>query len=280
MSVSIERSAVEADKAKGRTRFAGTLRSGTGKRNERSCVLGCSAPQARLREMSRAALVRFGDHVFSAQHKRVTLRFAAYDKTIIEPIVHRIADNARMCVDLKVSGPIYMPTYLRKITVLKSPFIDKKSREQFEMQSHRRLIIIEGPAPVVDKYLVYFENEEAEPGVEIKVIEQTYHNIKDFYAPRVLVNETFKDDFRKIQSILRHIRHKAPIHLTRQEKLVQDMSIVAELLQRQEIDERTGEPLQKTASEVRVYERFKKEIEAFRSIMNNRSATAQDTTSA
>ncbi len=72
------------------------------------------------------------------------LQSQAPAREIIDPIVERIARNAQLCADLRVTGPIGLPIQRRKYTINKSPFVDKKSREQFEIQSHTRLIVIEG----------------------------------------------------------------------------------------------------------------------------------------
>ena len=55
-------------------------------------------------------------------------------------------DTARR-TGARVTGPIPLPTRIERYTVLRSPFIDKKSREQFEIRTHKRLIYISEPTP-------------------------------------------------------------------------------------------------------------------------------------
>jgi len=65
----------------------------------------------------------------------------AYDHGALEASAREIVDHARR-TNARVSGPIPLPTRIERYTVLRSPHIDKKSREQFEMRTHKRLIDI------------------------------------------------------------------------------------------------------------------------------------------
>ena len=65
----------------------------------------------------------------------------AYDHGALEASAREIVDHARR-TNARVSGPIPLPTRIERYTVLRSPHIDKKSREQFEMRTHKRLIVI------------------------------------------------------------------------------------------------------------------------------------------
>ena len=73
---------------------------------------------------------------------RITLK--AYDHRLLEQSASEIADTARRA-GAKVLGPIPLPTKINKYTVLRGPFIDKKSREQFEIRTHKRLLDILEP---------------------------------------------------------------------------------------------------------------------------------------
>jgi small subunit ribosomal protein S10 len=66
----------------------------------------------------------------------------------------------------KVSGPVPLPTRINKITVLKSPFVNKKSREQFEMRTHKRLIDILDPT---DKVMEALMKLELPAGVDVEI---------------------------------------------------------------------------------------------------------------
>lgn len=94
---------------------------------------------------------------------RVTLR--AYDAEVIDQSAKSIVQAVQK-VGAKVSGPIPLPTKINKITVLRSPHVNKKSREQFEMRTHKRLIDILDPSSDVMDSLMKLE---LPAGVEVKV---------------------------------------------------------------------------------------------------------------
>jgi small subunit ribosomal protein S10 len=73
------------------------------------------------------------------QKIRISLR--AFDTRVLDQSTHEIVDAVKR-TGAKVCGPVPMPTRIRKYTVNRSPFIDKKSREQFEERNHKRLIDI------------------------------------------------------------------------------------------------------------------------------------------
>lgn len=68
----------------------------------------------------------------------------AYDPRALDASAREIVDHAKR-TSAKVQGPIPLPTRIERYTVLRSPHIDKKSREQFEMRTHRRIIDIHEP---------------------------------------------------------------------------------------------------------------------------------------
>jgi small subunit ribosomal protein S10 len=68
----------------------------------------------------------------------------AYDHVILDQSAREIIDTARR-TEAVVHGPIPLPTRIERYTVLRSPHIDKKSREQFEIRTHKRLIDIVQP---------------------------------------------------------------------------------------------------------------------------------------
>lgn len=82
--------------------------------------------------------------------ERVRIKLRAYDHRILDQEVQRIVATAKT-TGARVIGPIPLPTEVWKTTVLRGPTIDKKSREQFEMRTHKRLLdIVEPTARTVD----------------------------------------------------------------------------------------------------------------------------------
>ena len=82
--------------------------------------------------------------------EKVRIKLRAYDHRILDQSVQEIVNTVKM-TGAKVVGPIPLPTDIWKTTVLKGPTIDKKSREQFEMRTHKRLLeIMEPTARTVD----------------------------------------------------------------------------------------------------------------------------------
>ena len=85
-----------------------------------------------------------------ADSQKIRIRLKAYDHRILDQSTGEIVDTCRR-TGARVSGPIPLPTSRSIFTVLRSPHVDKKSREQFEMRTHKRLIdIIEPTAQTVD----------------------------------------------------------------------------------------------------------------------------------
>ncbi len=77
----------------------------------------------------------------STDTERIRIRMEAYDHRALDSSAKEIAEQARR-TNARVSGPVPLPTRIERYTVLRSPHIDKKSREQFEMRTHKRLIDI------------------------------------------------------------------------------------------------------------------------------------------
>ena len=72
---------------------------------------------------------------------RIRIRLKAYDHKLLDQSAAEIVDTAKR-TNAKVAGPIPLPTKINKYCVLRSPHVDKKSREQFEIRIHKRLIDI------------------------------------------------------------------------------------------------------------------------------------------
>ncbi|MBL90978.1 MAG: 30S ribosomal protein S10 [Myxococcales bacterium] len=75
---------------------------------------------------------------------KIRIRLKAYDYKLLDASATEIVETARR-TGARVAGPIPLPTKITKYTVLKSPFVDKKSREQFEVRTHKRLLDILEP---------------------------------------------------------------------------------------------------------------------------------------
>ena len=78
--------------------------------------------------------------------QKIRIRLKAYDSKLLDQSAGEIVETARR-TGAKVAGPIPLPTRINKFTVLRSPHVDKKSREQFEIRTHRRLLDIVEPTP-------------------------------------------------------------------------------------------------------------------------------------
>src|ERR1700682_4291305 len=76
--------------------------------------------------------------------ERIRIRLKAYDHRILDQSTTEIVDTAKR-TGAQVAGPIPLPTIKNRYTVLRSPHVDKKSREQFEIRTHKRLLDILEP---------------------------------------------------------------------------------------------------------------------------------------
>jgi small subunit ribosomal protein S10 len=76
-----------------------------------------------------------------SENQKIRIRLRAYDYRVLDQSTSEIVNTAKR-TGAKVLGPIPLPTDIEKYTVLRSPHIDKKSREQFEIRTHKRLLDI------------------------------------------------------------------------------------------------------------------------------------------
>lgn len=85
-----------------------------------------------------------------AKQERIRIRLKAYDHKILDQSAAKIVDTAKR-TGAMVSGPIPLPTQKNIFTILRSPHVNKDSREQFELRTHKRLIdILEASSKTVD----------------------------------------------------------------------------------------------------------------------------------
>ena len=99
---------------------------------------------------------------------RLRIKLRAYDHKLLDNSVNEIVQTAKE-TGARVAGPIPLPTEINKFTVLRSPHVDKKSREQFEMRTHKRLIDIIRPT---GKTMETLSNLEIPAGVLIEMVEK------------------------------------------------------------------------------------------------------------
>lgn len=76
----------------------------------------------------------------------IRIRLRAYDHRVLDSSTGEIVNTAKR-TGAQVRGPVPLPTRIERFTVLRSPHVDKKSMEQFEMRTHKRLIDIVNPTP-------------------------------------------------------------------------------------------------------------------------------------
>jgi len=98
-------------------------------------------------------------------NQKIRIRLKAYDHTLLDQSTTEIVDTAKQ-TGAKVAGPIPLPTRTNRFTVLRSPHIDKKSREQFEIRTHKRLLdILEPTQQTVDALMKL----ELSAGVDVEI---------------------------------------------------------------------------------------------------------------
>jgi small subunit ribosomal protein S10 len=97
--------------------------------------------------------------------QRIRIRLKAYDHKQLDQSVGEIVDTAKR-TGARLGGPIPLPTSIRRFTVLRSPHVDKKSREQFEIRTHRRLVdILEPTQQTIDALMKL----ELSAGVDVEI---------------------------------------------------------------------------------------------------------------
>ncbi|MEA1991990.1 MAG: 30S ribosomal protein S10 [Thermodesulfobacteriota bacterium] len=97
--------------------------------------------------------------------QRIRIRLKAYDHKQLDQSVGEIVDTVKR-TGARLGGPIPLPTSIRCFTVLRSPHVDKKSREQFEVRTHRRLVdILEPTQQTIDALMKL----ELSAGVDVEI---------------------------------------------------------------------------------------------------------------
>ncbi len=85
-------------------------------------------------------------HQKMMESQNIRIRLKAFDHRVLDQSTSEIVNTAKR-TGAQVRGPIPLPSRIEKYTVLRSPHIDKKSREQFEIRTHKRLLDIVDPTP-------------------------------------------------------------------------------------------------------------------------------------
>lgn len=103
--------------------------------------------------------------VAGTRQERIRIRMEAYDHSVLDQSASEIVDTAKR-TGAVVHGPIPLPTRIERYTVLRSPHIDKTSREQFEIRTHKRLIDIMQPT---GKTIDALNKLSLPAGVDVKI---------------------------------------------------------------------------------------------------------------
>ena len=98
-------------------------------------------------------------------NQNIRIRLKAFDHRLIDSSAREIVETAKR-TGARLAGPVPLPTEKNKWTVLRSPHVDKKSREQFEMRTHKRLIDILEPTPDTVDALMKLD---LPPGVDVEI---------------------------------------------------------------------------------------------------------------
>ena len=97
--------------------------------------------------------------------QKIRIKIKGYDHRLVDQSVEQIVENAER-TGAVIIGPVPLPTQIEKFCVIRSPHIDKDSREQFEIRTHKRLIDIMGPT---SKTIDALTQLQLPSGVEIDI---------------------------------------------------------------------------------------------------------------
>ena len=100
-----------------------------------------------------------------AEHQNIRIRLKAFDHRVLDSSTHEIVNTAKR-TGADVKGPIPLPTKIERFTVNRSPHVDKKSREQFEIRTYKRVLDIVSPTPQTVDALMKLD---LSAGVEVEI---------------------------------------------------------------------------------------------------------------
>ena len=99
------------------------------------------------------------------QGQKIRIRLKAFDHKLLDQSASEIVDTAKR-TGARIAGPVPLPTKIERYTVLRSPHVDKKSREQFEIRTHKRLLdILEPTQQTIDALM----RLDLSAGVEVEI---------------------------------------------------------------------------------------------------------------
>ena len=107
------------------------------------------------------------------ENQKIRIRLVAFDHKLLDQSVRGIVDAARR-TGANVAGPIPLPVRIHRYTVLRSPHVNKKSREQFEMRSFKRLLEISEPSQQTINQLMKLD---LPAGVDVAIFTQSKEDI-------------------------------------------------------------------------------------------------------
>lgn len=99
------------------------------------------------------------------RNQTIKIKLKSYDYRVIDQATKEIVDTAKK-TGARINGPIPLPTYIERFTVLTSPHVDKNARDQYEIRTHKRLIIIVEPT---DKTVNALMKLDLSAGVDVKI---------------------------------------------------------------------------------------------------------------
>ena len=101
----------------------------------------------------------------ATQSQDIVVKFSCFDSVILDKCVHYMVNSIKK-VGAQFSGPIFLPRQIKKVTVNRSPHVDRKAQDQFEIRTHKRVIIIrKASSDVVDS----LSKLELPSGIDVKV---------------------------------------------------------------------------------------------------------------
>lgn len=99
------------------------------------------------------------------QSQKIRIKLKSFDHKLLDQSAKEIVDTGKR-TGARVAGPIPLPTIINRYTVLRSPHVDKKSREQFEIRTHKRVLeILEPTQQTVDQLMKL----ELSPGIDVEI---------------------------------------------------------------------------------------------------------------
>lgn len=100
-----------------------------------------------------------------AANERIIIRLKAFDHRLLDRATSEIVDTAKR-TGARINGPIPLPTKIERYTVLTSPHVDKDARDQYEIRTHKRLVVIVQPT---DKTVDALMKLDLSAGVDVQI---------------------------------------------------------------------------------------------------------------